>query len=152
MPMGSGPGPGWSLQSAVAKGREILDFPLDVAPNDEITDVVVTFSDAQQEVSGSLQDPSGRPAPDYTIIVFASDNRYWTSPTRRIRSTRPGTDGRFSVAGLPPGEYLMAAVADVAPADVNDPAFLEQLVGASFKFTLAEGEKKSQDLRISGGL
>ena len=152
MPMGSGPGPGWSLQSVVVKGREILDFPLDVAPNEEITDVVVTFSDTTQEVSGSLQDPSGRPAPDYTIVVFASDSRYWATGTRRIRTTRPGTDGRFSVAGLPPGEYLMAAVADISPAETNDPTFLEQLVGASFKFTLAEGEKKSQDLRISGGL
>jgi uncharacterized protein (DUF2141 family) len=152
MAPGSGPGPGWAVQSAIAKGRDIMDFPLDVAPNDEISDVTVTFSDSVQEVSGSLQDASGRPAPDYTIIVFASDQRYWTTPSRRIRTTRPGTDGRFTVTGLPPGEYLMAAVTDMAPQDANDPSFLEQLVAASFKFTLAEGEKKAQDLRISGGL
>jgi hypothetical protein len=46
----------------------------------------------------------------------------------------------------------MAAVTDVSPTEVSDPSFLEQLVGASFKVTLAEGEKKTQDLRISGGL
>ena len=152
MPMGAGPGPGWTLLSAVAKGRDALDFPLDVAPNEEINDVVVTFTDTTQEVNGSLQDPTGRPAPDYTIVVFAADTRFWTSPSRRIRSTRPGTDGRFAVSNLPPGEYRIAAVVDVAPGEINDPAFLEQLVAASVKVTLAEGERKTQDLKIAGGL
>jgi hypothetical protein len=152
LPPGSGPGAGWTMLSAVVKGQDVLDFPIDIGPNDEIKDVVVTFTDAAQEVNGSLQDATGRPAPDYTIVVFAADNRFWTTPSRRIRSTRPGTDGKFVVPGLPPGEYRIAAVVDVAPGEVNDPAFLEQLVGASVKITLAEGERKTQDLRIAGGL
>jgi len=152
LPMGSAPGLSWTLQSAVARGREVLDFPLDIAPNDEIGEMVVTFADAVQEVNGTLQDATGRPAPDYTIIVFAADNRFWTTPTRRVRSTRPGTDGKFTVTGLPAGEYRVAAVVDVSPTEITDPLFLEQLVGASVKITLAEGEKKTQDLRISGGL
>jgi hypothetical protein len=149
---GSGPGPGWILESAIVKGRDMLDFPLDIGPNDSITDAVVTFTEYRQEVSGSLQDASGRPAPDYTIVVFAADNQYWTAQSRRVQSTRPGTDGRFTVPNLPPGEYHMAAVTDVLPTEVNDPAFLEQLVSASFKFTLGPGERKSQDLKIAGGL
>jgi hypothetical protein len=152
LPQGSGPGSGWTMLSALAKGQDVLDFPIDIAPNDEIKDVVVTFTDAGQEVNGSLQDATGRPAPDYTIVVFAADNRFWAAPSRRIRSTRPGTDGKFAVPNLPPGEYRIAAVVDVAPGEVNDPAFLEQLVGASVKITLAEGERKTQDLRIAGGL
>jgi len=152
LPQGSGPGPGWTMLSAVAKGQDVLDFAIDIGPNDEIKDVVVTFTDSVQEVNGSLQDATGRPAPDYTIVVFAADSRFWTTPSRRVRSTRPGTDGKFAVPNLPPGEYRIAAVVDVAPGEVNDPAFLEQLVGASVKITLAEGERKTQDLRIAGGL
>jgi hypothetical protein len=56
------------------------------------------------------------------------------------------------VTGLPPGEYRIAALVDVAPGEINDPAFLEQIVAASVKVTLAEGERKTQDLRIAGGL
>lgn len=149
---GSGPGLAWSLKSAVIKGRDVLDFPLDVAPNDAISDALITFSDSTQEVNGSLQDPTGRPAPDYTIVVFAADQAYWTPQSRRIKTTRPSTDGRFAVTNLPPGEYRIAAVVDMAPSDANDPAFLEQLVAASYAFALAEGERKTQDLRISGGL
>jgi hypothetical protein len=152
IPTGAPPGLTWALQSAMAKGRDVLDFPLEIGPNDETGEIVVTFGDAVQEVNGTLQDPTGRPAPDYTIIVFAADNRFWTSPTRRVRSTRPGTDGKFAVANLPPGEYRVAAVVDVSPTEMTDPQFLEQLVAASVKITLAEGEKKTQDLKISGGL
>jgi hypothetical protein len=150
IPQGAGPGSSWRLLSVVVKGQDMLDFPLDIGPNDEIKDVVVTFTDATQEVNGTLQDATGRPAPDYTIVVFAADNRFWTNPSQRIRSTRPGTDGKFAVTNLPPGEYRIAALVDVAPGDINDPAFLEQLVGASIKITLAEGERKTQDLRIAG--
>jgi hypothetical protein len=152
LPQGAGPGMGWSLLSAIAKGQDVLDFPLDIGPNDEIKDVAVTFTDAVQEINGTLQDATGRPAPDYTIVVFAADNRFWTTPSRRIRSTRPGTDGKFTVRGVPPGEYRIAALIDVAPGEINDPAFLEQIVGASVKLSVAEGERKTQDLRIAGGL
>ena len=148
---GSPPGGGWTLASAILKGRDVLDFPIDIAPNDEINGAVVTFTDSAQEVNGSLQDASGRPAPDYTIVVFSADKSYWTTPTRRSRSTRPGTDGRFTIGNLPPGEYRIAALVDVAPGDINEPSFLEQLVAASVKFTLAEGERKTQDLKIAGG-
>jgi hypothetical protein len=149
---GSGPGAPWSLSSAVVKGRDVLDFPLDVAPGDELTDAVVTFTDARQSISGSLQDASGRPAPDYTIVVFAADKAYWTQGARRTRTARPGTDGKFTIANLPPGDYRMAAVVDVAPTDINDRAFLEQIVGASIAIKLGVGENKVQDLKIAGGL
>jgi hypothetical protein len=38
----------------------------------------------------------------------------------------------------------------VEAADLADPAFLEQLLAAAFKVTLADGEQKRQDLRVGG--
>ena len=70
---GHGPGITWTLRSAMVKGRDVLDFPLDIGPGEEVGDAVLTFTDATQQVAGVLQDASGRPAPDYTIVVFASD-------------------------------------------------------------------------------
>jgi len=149
---GSGPAPPWRVGSAVFKGKDVLDFAFEVQPNEDIADAVVTFTDATQEIAGSLQDASGRPAPDYTIVVYAADKAFWTLNSRRVRTARPGTDGRFTVTGLPPGDYRMAAVVDVSPAEINDPAFLEQIGNASFAITLGLGEKKTQDLKIAGGL
>jgi protocatechuate 3,4-dioxygenase beta subunit len=145
-------GTGWRLKSVMVKGREMYDFPLEIGPGEEIADAVVTLTDVTQEVSGTLQDPTGRPAPDYTIVVFPADRQLWASPVnRRIRTARPGTDGRFTVANLPAGSYRIAAVTDIAPGEANDPQFLEQLLAASVPFALKDGEKKVQDLRISGG-
>jgi hypothetical protein len=54
------------------------------------------------------------------------------------------------MAGLPSGDYLLCALTEYEPAQLNDPAFLEQLVPASVRITLADGEKRTQDLRIGG--
>jgi hypothetical protein len=138
----------WFLKSAVASGRDMLDFALDVEPNQEVAGAVITFGDKSQEVSGIIQDSTGKPTADYTIIIYPTDNRYWLPQSRRIQSSRPGTDGRFTFRNLPPGDYRMTAVTDVEPGDWFNPDFLTQLVNASVPLTLTEGEKKTQDIRV----
>jgi hypothetical protein len=145
----SSPEANWTLQSAVVKGRDVLDYPLEIAPNEDVTNAVLTFTDLSQTVSGSLQDATGRPAPDYTIVVFPADRALWTA-TRRIRTARPGTDGTFTFTGLPPGSYRLAALVDMAPNDTSEPSFFDGLVSASVAFTLKDGQTHVQDLRIGG--
>jgi hypothetical protein len=41
------------------------------------------------------------------------------------------TDGAYSVKGLPPGEYFLAAPTDLETGEWNDPVLLEQLVLSS---------------------
>jgi hypothetical protein len=147
----SSPEANWAPKSAIAKGRDLLDVPIDIAPNEELSDVAVVFTNLTQEVSGKLSDGSGRPATDYTIVIFPADKNAW-SASRRIRTARPGTDGRFVLANLPAGEYRLAAAVDVAPGDTSDPAFLAEIAAASIPVSLKDGEKKVQDIRLAGGL
>jgi hypothetical protein len=149
--VGGAQGGSWTLRSALVSGRDTLDFPLEVRPNEEVGGAMLTFTDRTQQVSGTLQDSSGRPTPDYTIIVFASDRRYWTPQSRRIQSARPDTTGKFTVRNLPPGDYRVSAVTEVENGEWFDPAFLQQLIGASVAFSLAPGDQKTQDLRVAGG-
>ena len=142
----------WALKSVTTGGRDVIDSSLEVRPGEALTDVVMTFGDQPTELTGTLQDTSGRPAPDYFIIVYPSDKTLWTAPTRRVAQTRPGSDGKFTVRNLPPGDYLLAAVTDVEPGEWMDPAFLSLLVDSSIKVTLAEGDKKTQDIKIAGGV
>jgi hypothetical protein len=146
----AGPDANRTLKSAIVNGKDVLDFPLEIGPNDKVTDAVLTFTSQTQEVSGSLQDAAGRPAPDFTIVVFSADKALW-SASRRIRTTRPGTDGTFTIGGLPAGDYRIAALVDIAPNEANDPALLEQLVPASVPFALHEGEHKVQNIKMAGG-
>jgi hypothetical protein len=139
----------WTLSAALVDGRDALDFPLEVAPHENVRDAVVTFVDRTQDISGRIQDAAGRPTADFTIIVFPSDSRYWLPRARRIAATRPGTDGSFSVRGVPAGDYRLTAVTDVEPGEWFDPNFLSQLVSASIPLTLREGEKKVQDIKVA---
>jgi hypothetical protein len=155
---GAGPAPAtptggsqWSLASAMADGRDILDFPLEIGPNQHVQGATLTFTDRIPELSGQIQDAAGRPTADFTIIVFPSDNRYWLPQARRIAAARPGTDGRFQLRSLPAGEYRLTAVTDVEPGEWYDPAFLSQLLSASIPISLREGEKKVQDIKLAGG-
>ena len=57
-------------------------------------------------------------------------------------------DGKFTLRNLLPGEYLLAAVTDIDNGEWLDPAFLDQIAPNALKLSLAEGEKKTQDIRI----
>jgi len=138
----------WKVASAGVGGRDAMDLPLEVRSTDDLTGMVVTLTDRSTTVSGRLQDANGQPGPNFTVVVFPSDNRYWLPQARRIQATRPGTDGRYSVHGLPPGDYRVAVVPDVEPGQWYDPAWLQSVIAQSIAFTLAEGQQLTQDLRV----
>jgi uncharacterized protein (DUF2141 family) len=141
----------WWLKSAMINGRDALDFPLSVDPNQDVSGMLLRFTDQTQEISGSIQDASGRPTSDFTIVVYPADQEYWVPQSRRIAATRPDTEGRFTIRSLPAGNYRLTAVTDAEPGEWFNPDFLAQLVGGSIPITLAEGEKKTQDVRLAGG-
>jgi hypothetical protein len=145
----SGVPPGFLIESAMFGGRDVLDFPLEVKPGEDVGGGVVTFATHQTELSGTMTDPVGKPAPGYTLILFAADGRFWTPGSRRIQSARPASDGRYAFRSLPAGDYRLIAVEDVEPGQWFDPAFLKELLGASLSVSLAPGEKRTQDIRAS---
>ncbi|MGE5833555.1 MAG: carboxypeptidase regulatory-like domain-containing protein [Acidobacteriota bacterium] len=145
-------GSGWTLKSATAAGRDVLDAPLEVKPGGNLEGVTLTFTDVVTELSGTLTDGAGKPISDLSILVFTTDRSLWGSLGRRIRPpTQPSSDGKFKITGLPPGEYYLGVVTDVEPGEWTDSAFLDQLAAAAIKVTLGEGEKKVQDIKLKGG-
>jgi hypothetical protein len=137
----------WQLKSSVVQGRETVDMPIDL--RDGADDAVITFTDRVSELSGLVQDAGGQPAPEYHIVLFARDKAYWTPTSRRLRTVRPAADGKYVIGNLPPGDYLMTAVTDMEQGEQFDPAFLEVLSRSAIAVAIAEGEKKTQDLRLN---
>jgi uncharacterized protein (DUF2141 family) len=137
----------WMIKASTANGREAFEAPLRVNPN-ETVDWTVTYTDKPTSLTGVFHDRGGRAATDYYILVFSSDRTYWTPGSRRVRMTRPATDGSFSVRGLPPGEYFLAALTDLETGEWNDPTLLEEAVRSSAKVTLRDGETTTRDFRI----
>jgi hypothetical protein len=84
--------------------------------------------------------------------VFSTDRTYWTIGSRRVQQARPASDGSFVVKGLSPGEHYVCAVVELQADELYDSAFLAELAAASaLRVTLADGDKKRQDLRRAGG-
>lgn len=139
---------GWQLRSVMIGGRDVLDFPLEIAG--DVSGAVATFTDQHAELSGTLQSAPNVPAPDYFVVVFSRDHAFWRLGSRRVQTARPNTAGRFVFPDLPAGDYLLAALTDVEPSDLGDQGFLEALVPGAVPVSMADGEKKTQDLRIVG--
>ena len=141
---------GWWLRSVMVNGRDTLDFPLEVEPAvTAVSGVIVLLSDRHSELAGTLTTPSGQPASEFVVVVFSADRSHWRPSARRVKAVRPSSDGSFSVTDLPAGEYLIAALTDIEPDEWQQPAFLETLVPASVKVSIADGQKVRQDLRIT---
>ncbi len=139
----------WAAESATHAGRNWLDESIELKPEESVSDVVVTLSDRATEIAGTLFDQLGRPAPEYAVVVYPVEAALRTSAPRRSSGlVRLGTDGSYSITGLPPGDYFLAAVTDLDPTQLNDPAFLEAMSAAAIRITLADGERKRQDIRL----
>jgi hypothetical protein len=141
---------GWWLRSVMVKDKDALDTPIEFGTGGDITGAVITFSDKHSELSGTLQTSSNAPATDYFVVVLPTDRSLWRTGARRVQLTRPASDGHFAIRDLPAGDYYIAALTDVAPEDLADSTFLGQLVPAAVKVSLADGEKKVQDLKFAG--
>jgi Carboxypeptidase regulatory-like domain len=146
--LSAGGATGWSIESAVVGGQDALDFPLDIRSSQNLTGAVVTFTDQQTSLAGVVTNPQGQAVSDYTLIVYPTDQKYWLPQSRRIRSIRPATDGAFTIVGLPPGDYRLAPVLDPEPGSWYDTTFLQQLDSGAERFSVTEGEKKVQNVRV----
>jgi hypothetical protein len=141
----------WTMKSSGANGRESFEAPLRVNPG-ETLEWTITYTDKPTGLTGVLQDSGGRAATDHYILVFSAERAHWIPGSRRIRMTRPATDGSYSVKGLPPGEYFVAAPTDLEAGEWNDPALLDQLARTSARITLRDGEMTPQGFRVGGPL
>ena len=149
VPGETGDRPTWALKSVHAGGRDLLDAPMDVQPDTDIKDAVVTFTNRVSGVSGSLVDQAGQPVPEFWILVFSTSTSHWWPGSRRVHDpVRPSADGRYQVIGLPPGEYYLAAIRDFEEHEHATPEFLQQVVPGAIRIMIGEGERKTQDVRL----
>jgi hypothetical protein len=140
--------PGWRMQSEMVDGRDALDFPFEITA-DEHRDVLITLSDQRTDLSGIVTNAKGAPGVDYTVVVFAADDRFWIPRPRRVETVRPDINGHYRVPDLPAGEYVVA-LADPDLYGRPPSSLLKQLRSVSGRVTLRDGEKKTYDVRAPG--
>lgn len=141
---------GWVVKSVRIGDRDVTDAIVQIKPGEDLSSVVVTFSDAPGEVTGVLYDAANRPSSDLSMVLFSANRALWFNGSRHTRpAVRPASDGRFTFSGLAPGDYFLAALTEVSPADLANVQFLEQVAAAAIKVSVALGDRKTQDLKIA---
>ncbi|MBW8868598.1 MAG: hypothetical protein JF610_14955, partial [Acidobacteria bacterium] len=101
-------------------------------------------------IAGTVSVRAGVPSTDYRVIVFAADKKLWTPNSRYFRMGGPDKDGRFKIAGLPPGNYNVVALERVEIAvPFNDAEFLQRISANADTVTLADGESRTIELRLT---
>jgi protocatechuate 3,4-dioxygenase beta subunit len=141
--------PRWSVKSVTFNGEDITDLPLNVSDVTSGSTIQIVVTDKQTTVSGTVRDDRGQPLTDYTIAIFPDRLREGAMAGRYTRVVRPDQQGRFETRGLPPGNYLAAAVESLEQGGQWDPAFRKLVEPAARRFRLTEGQTATIDLTLA---
>jgi hypothetical protein len=137
---------GWFLKEARYEGTDLTDTAVTLEGRD-LSGVIIVFTDRPTELSGTVRNTRGADA-DATVVIFPTDADQWITPgSRRIRSVSTSRTGIYKFAGLPPGDYYVAAVADDSSAEWQDPEVLASLARDASRVSLDDGERKTADVR-----
>jgi len=148
--------PGWALKEIRVNGVDITDITDRALPfgrkDQSLTGVEVVLTDRVSAIVGTIRDQNGRPSAGASLIVFSADRAQWYPTSRFIRKTAAGTDGAFSLTGLPAGIYYAAAVTQLPSEGAEawqDPEFLDTLALQASTVTIVEGQPVSLNIRVA---
>lgn len=139
--------PRWMVKVVRVSGTDVTDLPIDLSSGRSLEDVEIVMTDRLPTITGTVSDDAG-PVRDYTVVVFPADAGSWRMPSRRIRAAHPDQNGLFSLAGLPPGEYLAIALREIEPGAEQDPALLERLRDGATPATVTSGGMHPLTLKL----
>jgi len=144
---------GWWLKSVTINGINAAIDPVTFTRGDSaLTNVTATFASGAGSIEGKVLDDRRQPTADFGVVVFSSDPERWFSQSPFLRFGSPSQDGTFSVTGLPPEEYLVAALdrIDGGPdfGDWQNPTVLAALAPTARRVKVAAGQTVSTELRM----
>jgi hypothetical protein len=141
--------PGWAVKAVYHNGQDVTDVPVEFVPGSTVDGFTVVLTQKMTELSGQVAGEHGKPDTDATIVIFSDNPDRWTFMSRYLRTARPNQDGRYTLRGLPPHDYLVVAVKELEPGQFQDPEFLESIRPQATRVSLGEGESRVQDLKIA---
>ncbi|RPI19901.1 MAG: carboxypeptidase regulatory-like domain-containing protein [Acidobacteriales bacterium] len=142
-----GLGKGYFIQSMEYNGRAVPDGILRLEPVAPLHFLTVTLGDKPATLLGRVTD-NGRPVrTPYVLLV-----KWPTEPGdyySQFIPTKGSADGRFTFAGLAPGDYRIVAVSLADGDELNEPNVLPSLLERAKKVTLAERSTLETTLEVA---
>ena len=142
--------PPWVLKSVLLRGSDVTDVEVPVGEREQIHDLRITITDAASVVSGVVRNARDLPVANVGVMVFSKVPLFWVRTSRRNRMTYTDRDGKFSVPGLPAGEYLAVASPTIDESDFGHRERLQALQAYAVSFRLAtDDERASVTLHVA---
>ena len=102
-------------------------------------------------LTGTVQDGSGNPVIDRTVVAVPVNDTYWHPGNRHIRVTYPDATGRYDFVGLPAGGYLVAAVVGIHRADLYERAVFQEIAAAGTRTLIEAAGTTTLDVVVATG-
>ena len=131
--------PGWALKSVSLDGKDVTDIGNDMAPGQQPLNVTIVITDKTATLAGTVADGEASVAA-YRVVVFPDNERLWGETSRFVKVASPRADGTFSVDGVLPGKYFVAAIAVLDDGDWHDPEVLRRLRAGATVVTAAPSQ------------
>lgn len=141
-------GNGNPCMAMTSDGRDVSDEPL-VLQDDDV-EVTIACGAPPTRLAGTVRDDRGSPDGEAMAVVFPADRRFWAGAglrARRKASAFTSASGVFSMANLPPGDYLVAALPTGGADFWQDPQVLDKLTSVATRVSLSAGETRTVDVR-----
>jgi hypothetical protein len=139
----------WTLKAVILNGADVTDSALEFRGTSQNSGLQVILTDKVSDVNGKVSTARGDVTRDYTVVVFPDDPAKWVFPSRFVKTARADQQGQFRIRALPPDDHYLAVAVDyLEDGEGGDPQFLEQIKDRATRFSLADGEAKSVDLKI----
>jgi len=147
----------WNVKSITQGDADLMDRTVTFDPGQQLRNVRVVLTDKRTELALNVVDDRGQATREYVGIVFSTDKTKWSDISRYLRVYVPPPPGsarsaaslrasaelraapgerRDLVVGLPPAEYFVVALTDIASEDTRDPSVLERLAAAATRVSL----------------
>lgn len=141
---------GWYLKSVTIAGSDVTDMAFDFGSSARtLSDAEIVLSREGATINGVATDGPNTRASNFVAVAFSTSRDTWFNGSRQVKQRRSDANGSFTIDGLPPGEYWVAAVDRLEQGNWLTPENLDALVPVAARVTVREGQVLSTDLRLS---
>ena len=140
---------GWYLKSVTIAGSDVTDTAFDFGSSARaLSDAEIVLSRDGATIGGVVTDGPNARASNFVAVAFSTSRDTWFNGSRQVKQQRSEANGSYTIDGLPPGEYWVAAVDRLEPGNWLTPENLDALVPGAARVTVREGQVLSTDLRL----
>ena len=133
----------WFVKSELVGGRAADEAAFSVNGGAVVLDLVLSANGAA--VEGLVTDRKGEAVAN--AVVVAVPEARLRGRIDHYRKTVSDQSGRFTLHGIPPGDYTLLAWESVDGAPYYDPEFLKSCEGQGSTLHLSEGDRKSAQVQ-----